>query len=473
MASAVINAARDLLTDLEQTDIETLAPLTPATPPYGPREPSDGSVHDAELAGQLTRLAENLRIERETCEELRAENARLTHDIRSIATQMKQERAASNAVLAVQVGGGAAGGLACVDEAHKYGTEEGGVDTNGLTLASAASQILLLRREVKFLQKQWNSARRDGDSVSHREHLQQLQEAVEESRKAAAEAKAQASGAAARNRLLLRELQMARGQLKAQQARMTKRSHAQAELVSMQAQLQRARDVQMQQQHQIKQLQLRERLRSMERGGKTDAAIVAAADEELHRGAAAEIGLLLMCKELSTVERYWQQDKAAAAELIAIKSDMTIRVAQAEDEKLGLQVEVSRMRQRIAQLQEEKEVMASSLNSLNNDLAGQSEEVQHAAAQHAAAAGSAPPPPPLPPPPPPPPDGPPRSSSSFKQNEARLPPACASLARADAALCWTLRLQVREEVSLTRGFAGCELRKLAACHPASLLRIAA
>ena len=48
---------------------------------------------------------------------------------------------------------------------------EGGVDHNGLTLASAASQILLLRREVKFLQKQWNTARRDQESVSAREQV--------------------------------------------------------------------------------------------------------------------------------------------------------------------------------------------------------------------------------------------------------------------------------------------------------------
>jgi hypothetical protein len=102
----------------------------------------------------LTRVAgraRSLRIERNTCEELRAENARLTHDIRSIAGQLKQERAASNAVLAVQVGGGSAAadrGYVSQDESltmSQRSAESDGhgaaVDTNGLTLASAASQV--------------------------------------------------------------------------------------------------------------------------------------------------------------------------------------------------------------------------------------------------------------------------------------------------------------------------------------------
>ena len=68
-------------------------------------------------------------------------------------------------------GGGAAGSE---EQAGRLEVGEGGVDTNGLTLASAASQILLLRREVKFLQKQWAVARCDSASVSHREQLQAL-----------------------------------------------------------------------------------------------------------------------------------------------------------------------------------------------------------------------------------------------------------------------------------------------------------
>lgn len=85
----------------------------------------------------------SLKMEREACDELRAENARLTHDIRSIASQMKQERAASNAVLAVRVGGASAlrsSMPACSEELQKYDSEDGTIDTNGLTLASAASQ---------------------------------------------------------------------------------------------------------------------------------------------------------------------------------------------------------------------------------------------------------------------------------------------------------------------------------------------
>ena len=103
---------------------------------------------------------------------------------------------------------------------------------------------------------------------------------AEDARKAATAAQQQAASASARNRLLLRELNSARSQLKAQQARMMKRSSAQAEVVQMQAQLQRAHDAQVAQQHQIKQLQLRERLRA-ERGETSDEGVVAAADSHL------------------------------------------------------------------------------------------------------------------------------------------------------------------------------------------------
>ena len=61
-------------------------------------------------------------------------------------------------------------------------------------------------------------------------------------------------------------------------------------------QLQRAHDAQMGQAHQIKQLQLREKLRA-ERGElQTNGEIERAADREMDSRARAELGLLLICQ---------------------------------------------------------------------------------------------------------------------------------------------------------------------------------
>ena len=168
----------------------------------------------------------SLETEQRSCRQLRTENEKLAGDMRTLAQQLKQERAASNAVLAVRVGSSEA---AADRSESKQGDGAGEVGANGLTLASAASQILMLRREVKWLQKQWQSARRDQDGTANREQLESLQQSLEEEKARATAALEQAAAAAAQKRLLLRQLAQQRAQWQAQQARMARRSAAQAE----------------------------------------------------------------------------------------------------------------------------------------------------------------------------------------------------------------------------------------------------
>ena len=137
------------------------------------------------LLSQLDRLRGALDEERAAADALRGENERLSTDLRALAQQLKQERAASNAVLAVRVGhdgGGeaAAAGGGAEKKAPPPPDAAGGV--NGLTLASAASQILMLRREVKWLQKQLTAAKRDTKSSESREQMEGLHEAAREAR---------------------------------------------------------------------------------------------------------------------------------------------------------------------------------------------------------------------------------------------------------------------------------------------------
>ena len=114
------------------------------------------------------------------------------------------------------------------------------------------------------------------------------------------------------------------------------------------------------------------------------------------------LGLLLLAHELTALERAWMAEKGAAAELIAIKANMSFRIVGVEDENNDLRREVEKLRARINALQEEKAMMQTNLNAMNLDLLAQPEEAQQAAA-HAASEASieaARPPPPPPPPPP-------------------------------------------------------------------------
>ena len=341
---ALLLAARELLIDIERTDLESLTAGQLKGPQATPAADGGGTSggldrkHKHVLLQQVDELRDGLLSEQQACEVLRQENEQLARDVRSLASQLKQERAASNAVLTRhQAGGGAAESSAGASVA------EGSSGEPGLTLASAASQILLLRREVKFLQKRWNSARVDQDAATTREQMQQLREEAEEARKKAAGAEAATASIAAKSRVLVRELKAARAQVRAQQARMVRRSNAQREVASLKEQLAKAHDAFVAQQQTLKQLQLRERLRRAtaddgdgEDGGEAgggaggvgeyDGAKLEA--EVAHAG----LGLLVLSQELTTLERAWMAEKGAAAELVAIKANMSFQVAQVRRE---------------------------------------------------------------------------------------------------------------------------------------------
>jgi len=393
-------AARELLIDLERTDLDALPP-----PPAGTKLPaaaaassstsSSGGTFDAKhrtvLLTQVDELRDSLLAEQEAAERLRRENDGLSNDVRSLASQLKQERAASNAVLKNPHPSLAVPGAT----AEAQGGE--------LTLASAASQILLLRREVKFLQKQWNQARVDQSSATTREQMQLLRDEADEARKSAAAAEEATAAHAAKSRIALRELRAARGQVRAQQQRMVRRSNAQKEVSTLKEQLTKVHESFAAQQQTLKQLQLRERLRRQQDddddgyGGEASIDAAAATAE----AAAAGLGLLVLANEVQALERAWMNEKSGAAELVAIKANMSFRVAQVEDDNAGLQAEVTKLRGRVAALQEEKSVMMGNLNALNSDLAEQPAELQRMNSMAAAGKMSdlaAPPPPPPPPP---------------------------------------------------------------------------
>ena len=207
--------ARELLIDLERTDVNVPLPanssaaaasrnLPAACPPgaSGDASSSGGGGFDAKhrevLLVQVDELRERLLAEQQASEALRQENERLAHDLRSLASQLKQERAASNAVLTAQA----------VPDPRSSAMPDGAAPTGELTLASAASQILLLRREVKFLQKQWNQARVDQKSATTREQIQELRDEAAEARRVAAAAEESSASISAKARIAMRELQV-------------------------------------------------------------------------------------------------------------------------------------------------------------------------------------------------------------------------------------------------------------------------
>ena len=406
---ALLLAARELLIDLERTDFDDIVPtgasgISASVPAFASTATAPGvrSVgksadpkHKEVLLQQVDLLREQLIAEQQAREQLSCENAQLANDLRSLASQLKQERAASNAVLTRQMAAGGDGeGSGGAEEQPGRGMDGSGGQSGGLTLASAASQILLLRREVKFLQKQWNSARVDQGSAMTREQMQELRDEAAEARRVAAAAEVAISSSAAKNRLLVRELRAARAQVKAQQARMLRRSGAQHEVVALKEQLGKAHDAYVAQQQQLKQLQLRERLRGRAADEQEDDALGGSSgDDQLSQleaeAAHSGLGLLLLSNEMTLLERAWMAEKGAAAELVAIKANMSFQVAQVEDENTSLRAEVAKLTSRVAELQEEREMLQGSLNAMNNDLSQAPIEQQHTAALAAADAASA------------------------------------------------------------------------------------
>lgn len=156
----MLHAARELLIDLERHEL-TLDDQEAAEQLPNPDSPSvvaphsEQREHREQLLSQLDRLKETVVQEQTSNSMLRSEKSKLSGDMRHLAQELRQERAASNAVLAVRMGTEApADGGAKAEAAHG----ELGSGTGGLTLASAASQIIMLRREVKWLQKQWHAS---------------------------------------------------------------------------------------------------------------------------------------------------------------------------------------------------------------------------------------------------------------------------------------------------------------------------
>ncbi len=233
--------------------------------------------------------------------------------------------------------------------------------------------------------------------------MQALRDEAADARAQLARSRDELSSMSAKARILVRELRSSKAQLRAQHARMLRRTAAQREVAALKQQLADTHESHTAQAHALKHLQLRERLRGERRAADgfdddDDASAggyggEAAAAEAAH----ASLGLLVLASELTMLERAWMQEKGAAAELVAIKANMSFRIAQVEDDNAGLLAEVRKLRERVTSLTEEKEVMASSLSSLNNSLADAPVERQVTLAD-AAAASAAPPPPPPPPP---------------------------------------------------------------------------
>ena len=290
--------------------------------------------------------------------------------MRTLAQQLKQERAASNAVLAVRVGSSEA---AADRSESKQGDGAGEVGANGLTLASAASQILMLRREVKWLQKQWQTAKRDQDGTANREQLDSLQQALEEEKARASAAAEEAAAAAVQRRLLLRQLAQQRAQWQAQQARMARRSAAQAEAAALRVQLEQTHEALLTEQQQRRALQQRAgRGRAGGGGGGGDfgadddgrtasgsgASGVSAHDDE------AIFAQRLLTRELISLERAAEQSASSYAALVSAKSEMALRLAQADEDRAGLTLELSNLKERFAALSEERDGMAARSGSL-------------------------------------------------------------------------------------------------------------
>jgi hypothetical protein len=223
----MLEAARELLVDIERHELtldsqQASGPLPSLDSPSAAAAAASSShsagvrmsEHTEELLGELDRLKETVVQEQTSNHKLRSEKSKLSGDMRTLAQQLQQERAASAAVLAVRMGTeppADGSGAARAEAANgEHGTENRG--TGGLTLASAASQILMLRREVKWLQKQWQSARRDQDGSANRDQLESLQQALEAARSQASAADAAAAAAAAQKRLLIRQLGSSRAQ---------------------------------------------------------------------------------------------------------------------------------------------------------------------------------------------------------------------------------------------------------------------
>ena len=88
----------------------------------------------------------------------------------------------------------------------------------------------MLRREVKYLHKQWHAARRDPSSRAVADEIDSLRAQIAACEAREVEARRTEERSGARFRMVVRELGSARAQLSAQQARIARRSRAQTEV---------------------------------------------------------------------------------------------------------------------------------------------------------------------------------------------------------------------------------------------------
>jgi hypothetical protein len=311
---------------------------------------------------------------------LQEENERLASELRALAAQLKQERAARRAA-ARPARTDSSGDLAAALPGRQEGAPSGdAAAAGGLTLANAASQILMLRREVKFLQKQWQSARRDADGSARRDELASLREAAERETARADAATERAAAAEARLRLLVRELGAARARMGAQQARMARRSAAQTEAASLRSRLGRAEAALHVAQAEARRQAMRAELRGAAGGEGGGAA-----------GLEAAACVICLLGEIAEMEADTEAHVSAAAAGVRGGGWAAGGGGGAE----GRPLSPGSMAHQLAAAEDERARMAAEAGELRRRLA----EAQSGNHAHAA------PPPPPPPPPPPSQDG--------------------------------------------------------------------
>jgi len=241
----------------------------------------------------------------------------------------------------------------------------------------------MLRREVKYLHKQWHAARRDPSSRAVADEIDSLRAQIAACETREVEARRTEERSGARFRVVVRELGSARAQLSAQQARIARRSRAQTEVAELKAQLSRSAEELVRAKQRIRALELRGDLRgdcaevapgSAAGGGRGRGGDGGGA--ERGRRASDALALLLLTAELQAAE-------SDAAEIGESQRELSARLSASEGGA-----------QRLAQAEQDVATMAAELADARHALASAQEECRRLTAKMAA-----PPPPPPPPPP--------------------------------------------------------------------------
>ncbi len=418
--SHLVTQARALLREMETHNFESPHELALVQPrPRHAADDQDQAVAQVTAdASELDELLLSLATEKASSAMLREENDSLRHEVRKLSAELERSRSGVNAALMNGIVGhnrrpsdGAASGYhsrqpsegpppprrsTAASSSRAVDSDASGtsaVDASGLTLAGAASQILMLRREVKYLQKQWNAARRDQDGSARRDEMIVLREQSAEQARRADEAVQRALVAEAQQRLLVRELGAMRAKHAAQAARIAKRSHAQSEVSSLRAQLHRASTDLMESQRELKARALREDMREQQRlereverrggghhrrnaslGGGGDAPSAALALADMQRAEA--VRLLLLGGEVGALEttldsvraerddferRCTRREAADGSELESLPPEWQDRIAMAENDRVRMVSELAELKMTAETLKQEKEALLVAL----------------------------------------------------------------------------------------------------------------